>query len=96
MCTTSGWALSRDHIVNLWRFVIVIRHIVISVILVIESEVDTGHGDAIESGWCNTFHFGRVDQRRLRLNVQIGEDAESVIAVVNLLLIDKWMHVTAH
>ena len=39
--TSFSWTFWRDHVVNLWWLVVVVRHIIISVVLVVEGDVDS-------------------------------------------------------
>ena len=93
---SSSWTFFRDHIVNLGRLVVIIRYIVIRVILVVKSEVDAGHGDAIKGCGSIARHFGRVNKPGGRLHIQVGEYAERIVLVVDDSLVNERVHVAAH
>jgi hypothetical protein len=92
MSATLSRAFPGDHIINLWRLIVVIWYIIIRVILIVQCEIDTGHSDAVKGCWCHACHFGRVDQPSRRLHIQIGEDAEGVIGIIDDGFVDKGVH----
>ena len=71
MSTTNSWALFRDHVIDLRRPIVVVGHVVISVVLIVQGEINTSDADAVESGWSGASHLGRVDETSGRLHIQI-------------------------
>ena len=69
--TALGWALSWDHIIDLGRLIVVIRHVIIGVVLVVKREVDASDRDSIKSCWRDTRHLCRVDQTSRCLHIQV-------------------------
>ena len=90
--TALRWTFTGNHVVNLRWLIVIVRHVIVRVILVVKREVDSSDGDAIESCRGHARHFGRVDQPTWSLNVKIGEDAESVVSVVDDSLVDEGVH----
>ena len=92
-----GWTLRRNHVVNLWWFVVVVRHIIVSVVLVVQSDIDSCDRDVIDRWRCLTNQFSRIYEGCWHfLLIQIPEDTESVICVVNDGLIDEGMQIRSH
>lgn len=56
--STARRSFSRLHIVNLGRLVEEVRHVVVGVILIVQSEIDASRADVIEAGGGCTSNFG--------------------------------------
>ena len=86
-----GWAFTRSNINNLWSFVVVIRHFIISPVLVIQCDINYGRWNVIECWWNLTRHPVGINRfclyvlvrKALIFGVVKVEATECIICVVN-------------
>ena len=86
-----GWAFPRSEINDLRRFVVVVRHFVIGVILVVQRNINYGRRDVIPGGWYFARHPVGIHWSRLYILVGEGlvfgivkvEATEGIVGIID-------------
>ena len=86
-----GWAFPRSDINDLWRFVVVVGHLVIGVILVVQRNINYGRRDVIPGGWYFARHPVGIHWSRLYILVGEGlvfgivkvEATEGIVGIID-------------